>query len=382
MNTESSKIIAELCEILKKIKQGQRFSYDFSELPESGSEEINLLRNEIQELTVQYCDNYKFVIELSKGNLEVTPPAKNSFANHYKQLHADLQHLTWQIQQISEGDLEQKVSFSGDFSLAINKMIESLKEKKRISDLNEKYLEELKELNATKDKFFSIISHDLKNPFAGLLGICEVLISEIQDKNYDILDEYVTLIKEFSEQGYKLLVNLLDWSRLQRGMMEVNLEPISLAAIVKDAKSTIWPKAVQKNIQITCKCDHDYIVIADQNMLNTVTRNLLSNAVKFTNEGGQVTITGEPKDDKIIVSVEDNGVGITPENISRLFRIDGNICTKGTNREDGTGLGLVLCKDFIKKMGGDIWVTSEVGKGSIFSFVLPVAEKVKGRPLI
>ncbi|MDP4276919.1 MAG: ATP-binding protein [Bacteroidota bacterium] len=373
MSSEDTNIIESLIEVVRLGKLGLPVHYDFSNIPTSSSSELNTLRKEIESFASQYNENYSFILNLSKGNLNTAPPAKNGFANHYKQLQADLLHLTWQIQQISEGDLNQKVCFSGDFSKAINKMVDALKEKQDISDQNEHYVNELKELNATKDKFFSIISHDLKNPFAGLLGISDILISEIQEKQYDSLDEYAKLIKDFSEQGYKLLINLLDWSRSQRNTIQVDIKPQSLAAVIDNAKAANNLQSNEKNIKITCTSRQDYLVLADANMLNTIMRNLLSNAIKFTNEGGEITISDEVRENKLVVSVTDNGIGIKPENIGKLFRIDTNFTTKGTRLEEGTGLGLILCKDFLKKMDGDIWLISEEGKGSTFSFSLPLA---------
>ncbi len=373
MNNNNRYIVERLTYVIQAAKSGKLIDVDFLSIPKSDNESLNVLVQETETFTNQYNDNYQFIVDLSNGKLDTEPPAKNSFSDIFKQLQAELRHLTWQIQQISEGDLNQKVSFSGDFSQHMNTLIESLREKERISALNARYVEELKELNATKDKFFSIISHDLKNPFAGLIGISEILLTEIQQKHYENLEEYAMLIKESSTQGYKLLTNLLEWSRLQTNSINVVLSPVSLEAIVDQSKTTILPKAVRKNIEIVCQCDRDFMVLADENMLHTVMRNLLSNAVKFTVEGGKITLSGERKDGEVVISVKDTGVGIREEDMSKLFRIDSNFSTKGTNKESGTGLGLILCKEFIQKMKGHIWVTSEVGKGTEFFISLPLA---------
>lgn len=371
MDTRERKIISGLCGAIKQIEQGQRVIADFESIEDSDTPELNELRKEIKLLSEQYVDSYNFILDVAAGKLDTTPPAKNNFANPFKQLHSDLIHLTWQIKQISEGDFDQKVSFYGDFSSAINKMIESLKEKERIDVLNVQYLNELKELNAMKDKFFSIIAHDLKNPFTGLLGFSDILISDLKDKNYDSAEEYAAIIKELSEQGYKLLVNLLEWSRSQLNSIKTCIEPVFLKSLVEEAKSLIMPKARQKNINVVLAGFLSFDVLADINMLNTVLRNLLSNAVKYTNEGGEIVISAEKEGDMTILSVSDNGVGIKQKNISKLFSIDSNFSTKGTQSEEGTGLGLILCKEFANKMGGNITVESEEGKGTKFNLYLP-----------
>ena len=373
MNSTENKIISELCEVIRQFKEGQRINYDFNQLPDSESEDLNTLKNELSVLSQQYNDNYKFVLDIAKGNLDVVPPARNNFVNPYKQLQSELLYLTWQIKQISEGDLSQRVSFSGDFSNAINKMVESLKEKQRIGDLNVTYVAELKELNVMKDRLLSIIAHDLKNPFSGLLMLSEILLTDIHEKHYENLEDYASMVKDFSDQGYKLLVNLLEWARSQTNAIQIFIEPLSLSSIVEEAKTTIVPAAQRKNITISCNCTHEYNVLADVNLLKTVMRNLLSNAVKFTNTNGAIEISGEQKDGVVIIHIKDNGVGIKPENISKLFRIDTKCNTKGTANEDGTGLGLILCKDFVEKMHGVLSVSSEWGVGTTFSFTLPNA---------
>jgi len=371
MESKEKKIIVELTNAIRKLSQGQRIEMNFETIADSDTEEIKQLKEEVVKLVQQYSDNYVYILDIAKGKLETTPPAKNNFANPYKQLHSDLLHLTWQIKQISEGDYDQKVSFSGDFSVAINKMIESLKEKQRIDELNFKYLGELKELNATKDRFFSIIAHDLKNPFTGLIGFSDILLSNLHEKNYESAEELATIIKGLSEQGYKLLVNLLDWARSQLNAIKTNIEPVSLKLAVDDSKYIVSPHANKKHIEIMCDGDIDYLVLADANMLKTILRNLLSNAVKYCDDKGVIRVSAERKGKYIIVHISDNGVGIKKENLSRLFRIECNVSTKGTDNEDGTGLGLILCKEFANKIGGDISVESVEGEGTTFSVSMP-----------
>lgn len=372
MTDEERKILTRLDEALKLVLQGRKGG-NLAELTSSEEPEVQQLCNTVENLLAQYNQSYDFVLDLAKGRLDTVAPPLNSMASPFKQLQADLKHLTWQIHQISEGDLEQKVTYFGDFSDSINRMIESLREKQRISDLNARYLEEMMELNASKDKLFSIIAHDLKNPFSGLINLSDMVLSEAKTGQFEHIEEYAALLKTFSLQGYKLLINLLDWAKVQSNSVLVKLESVSLSQIVEAAKSLNEPLALQKNIAIRYLYEDDLQVIADSNMLQTVLRNLLGNAVKFTPLGGCITISAEKKEDSVLVTVQDNGVGIRPENLQRLFRLDSPFSTAGTGNEFGSGLGLILCRDFLKKMNSEIGVQSEVGVGSRFFFTLPLA---------
>jgi two-component system sensor histidine kinase/response regulator len=230
---------------------------------------------------------------------------------------------------------------------------------------------QLRELNATKDKFFSIIAHDLKSPFNAIVGFSELLVDQIREKDYDGLIEYAGYIHSSSLRAMSLLSNLLEWSRTQIGRMNYSPERIELQAIVNETIELLTNSAKQKDIVITNKIPEKLIVFADKTMIGTVLRNLVSNAIKFTNTGGHVTLTAQQVDDNLLVSVLDNGVGIRKEAIPNLFLIEESKSTSGTEKEIGTGLGLMLCKEFIEKHGGRIWAESEVGVGSTFKFTLP-----------
>ncbi len=236
---------------------------------------------------------------------------------------------------------------------------------------NEKLLEEL---NLSKDKFFSIIAHDLKNPFTSLLGFSEILLSEIDElEKSDIKDLTATIFK--SAKGiYNLLENLLQWAKLQSNKAEINPRLINLKEMIYESVSIFQPNAIKKKIEINCEIENDIYCYADQNMIETAVRNLISNAVKFTEQGGEVKISTFEKEDQTVVEVVDTGKGISPENLENLFRIDRNFSTAGTDKERGTGLGLILCKEFIEKNGGKISVESEIGKGSKFTFSVPKAK--------
>jgi len=240
---------------------------------------------------------------------------------------------------------------------------------------------ELKELNATKDKFFSIIAHDLKNPFNTLLGFSELLITNINEYNKGRIEEFINIIFQTSKNAYMLLENLLEWSRSQTGRLDMAPANIEIAELIDDNIDLNYNNTSNKKLELINKVDKDATAFADSNMIHTVIRNLLSNAIKYTEPGGKIEITSKISNNFIEVTVSDTGIGIKEENIKKLFRIDENFSTKGTGDETGTGLGLILCKEFVRKNGGEIWVNSTFGKGSDFTFKLPV-KKLLNNPAI
>lgn len=230
----------------------------------------------------------------------------------------------------------------------------------------------LTELNATKDKFVSIIAHDLKSPFSSIIGFSEHLIELVKEKNYSQIDEIANVILKSSNRVMDLLTNLMTWSQLESGRMPFNPEYFDISTIVLEAISLFKPNAEQKSISIENKISVNSQVYADKEMISTIIRNLISNAIKFTNTNGKISISGEKLIDIFVFQIRDEGVGVSKERISRLFKIAENESTSGTYNEKGTGLGLILCKEFIEKNNGKIWVESTIGKGSLFSFSLPI----------
>ena len=230
---------------------------------------------------------------------------------------------------------------------------------------------QLKELNATKDKFFSIIAHDLKSPFNSIVGFSGLLVELVQENNFEEIGKYTKIVHESSNQAMDLLMNLLEWSRSQTGRMTFNPVASDMSSLIKNATELFSDSAVQKSITIRTELPTDSMVLVDQTMISTVLRNLISNAIKFTRQGGQILVSAKQNEGEWLVAVSDNGVGIKKDTFEKLFRLEENYTTPGTNNEKGTGLGLILCKEFVEKHGGKIWVESELGKGSIFSFTLP-----------
>lgn len=229
----------------------------------------------------------------------------------------------------------------------------------------------LRELNATKDKFFSIIAHDLKSPFNSIIGFSNLLTRQIQEKDYNGIGKYATIIQNSSQNAMNLLLNLLEWSRSQVGKMEFYPQHLEMVSLIDDAIRLLEDSAAQKLITIGTELPPVLCIYADKAMIAAILRNLISNAIKFTCEGGEVVISAKQKTDELLITVSDNGVGMSRDAIEKLFRIDQNLTTLGTSKEKGTGLGLILCKEFIEKHGGKIWVDSEEGKGSRFYFTIP-----------
>jgi signal transduction histidine kinase len=236
----------------------------------------------------------------------------------------------------------------------------------------EKQRKELEHLNATKDKFFSIIAHDLKNPFASLIGASDLLVNQSNDFNPDQIKTFSGIINNSARQAHRLLENLLDWSRSQTGTIVWKPAQQDLWNLVSEVVLLLTGSAENKGITIESNVQENLSVYADFNMINTVVRNLISNAIKFTPKGGKIIVSSKIIEGKIEIHIQDNGIGIKPENIEKLFRIDEQLTQLGTENEKGTGLGLILCKEFVQRHNGRIWVESEYGKGSVFKFNLPM----------
>ncbi len=234
--------------------------------------------------------------------------------------------------------------------------------------------ERLKALNASKDKFFSIIAHDLKSPFTSFLGLTELLAEDIDEMD---IKEVKTLLYELNQNAqnvYSLLENLLSWSRIQTGRMDYSPEIISPFEVEEKIHSLFEQALSQKGISYTSSVKAGQLMFADRNMVETVLRNLLSNAIKFTRGGDEINISAADKGDFVEFSVRDSGVGIEEDNLNKLFRIDTSHSTLGTHNEKGTGLGLILCKELIERCHGSIRVESKLGEGTAFFFTVPVKD--------
>ncbi len=278
---------------------------------------------------------------------------------------------------------------SSELNLALEKQknelatIQLRKEKrlnKQLADqkaLIEKQKEELQRANATKDKLFSIIGHDLKSPFAAQTSIIELILSDYQQYDKSDIKDILKTIQHSAHQGLGLLGNLLDWSRQQNNLINQQFAPVRLASMVKEAEALLAHNLKHKQISLVNEVNPNTTICADSNMIKTILRNLISNAIKYTNNKGSIQVTTATTLHHDLLKISDTGIGMTEEQIQRLFNIENNISTPGTNNEPGTGLGLLLCKELAQRNNAEILVESQVGKGSTFTIVFPKIESTK-----
>ena len=245
-----------------------------------------------------------------------------------------------------------------------------LTEHKRLSDSLKKSFEEHKALNSTKDKFFSIIAHDLRSPFQSLLSSTELLSTEIESLTQEEIISFSSGLHDDLKNLLALLDNLLQWSLMQRNLLKYKPETLNLYEVVNKTIEMLNQSAVKKNISISNNVANGTLVYADVDMVHSIVQNLIINAIKFTNAKGKITVSSTKKDGHIEVYVQDSGIGIDLERSSDMFNIYTLSSSTGTAGERGTGLGLSLCKEFVERNGGKIWVESELGKGTKFAFTL------------
>ena len=231
--------------------------------------------------------------------------------------------------------------------------------------------DELIEANKKKDKFISILAHDLRNPFHTILGFSKLLITKFDRLSDEKKDSYLHSIQLTAEKTYELLNQLLDWAQSQAGNTAYNPERIALDSLLVENLDLLSESAKNKGVSMKKNPDVDDCIFADKNMVNTIIRNLLSNAIKFTPEHGTITASCYVKADSVFVEIADTGVGMDEKDLENIFEIDQTISKKGTSNESGSGLGLLLCKDFVDKCGGQISAKSELAKGSSFSVSFP-----------
>jgi signal transduction histidine kinase len=231
---------------------------------------------------------------------------------------------------------------------------------------------ELRELNASKDKFFSIIAHDLRGPLGGFMGLSEMIADDSQPLTSDERLDMIKVLSRSARNIYNLLENLLEWSQMQHGRTAFKPQLMSLKKLVAESTKLLFEVSHKKNVSITVDIDKDQEVYADINMFQSVIRNLVSNAIKFTPKGGKVIVTADlTESNTSVITVKDTGIGMNSEMVANLFRLNVNSSRPGTEGENSTGLGLLLCKEFVERHGGEIWVESEEGRGSLFCFTIP-----------
>jgi hypothetical protein len=231
----------------------------------------------------------------------------------------------------------------------------------------------LEALNDLKDKFFSFVAHNLKNPFNTIMGFSELMQHTTESGDLKKTAQYAGLIHNLSLQVQKVLTNLLDWSRLQRRSFEVKPETVELTSLIKDVVEMNNKEAARKDISLNINSDGNVFIVADRSMITTVLQNLVMNAINFTPSAGRITIDCKVKDQNTEVTITDTGIGISEENLNKLFDFDFLKAKTGSSDHGGTGLGLVICQEMLHKNGGTIRAKSEPNKGSSFIFTLPVA---------
>jgi signal transduction histidine kinase len=238
--------------------------------------------------------------------------------------------------------------------------------------------DELLKLNMEKDKFFSIIAHDLRSPFNGFLGLTQIMAEKLSDLTMDEIQRFAVSLRKSATNLFRLLENLLEWSRLEQGLIPFRPASVELRKVSEQSIEMITETAKIKGVGILNNISPGLMVFADTNLLQTVLRNLVSNAVKYTRNGGTINLYAKALTNNTVeISIVDSGIGMSPDLLEKLFRLDDQKSRKGTDGEPSTGLGLIICKDFISKHGGTICVESEEGSGSTFYITLPIPPSVK-----
>jgi len=273
----------------------------------------------------------------------------------------------------SESEIKLLTALADDLAYGITylRLAESEREAMRVIKESEN---KLKDLIATKDKFFNIVAHDLKNPFTSLLGSSELLYDNIDQMSRENISDLALILNDSAKGGYAILQNLLDWSRSETGLLKFNPESLNLRIVVNESLENVQLQVANKGISAISELNEDFFIFTDKNMIDTVLRNLISNAVKYTYKKGTVVVRAKRNTKECIITVKDSGIGIEKEKVETLFRLENSLSLPGTEKEQGTGLGLKLCKEFTERMGGRIWVESKEGKGSEFNFTIPVKE--------
>jgi signal transduction histidine kinase len=341
-------------------------SLEFLELYTEANDSINSeeSRLKIKELEINYnAENFRNEIELLKKDNEINKLSLNRQRIGIISLIIilALSGIIWFINS-------QRTRLKRETNKLLtqkNKELEATLKKLKESEIS------LKELNATKDKFFSIIGHDLRNPLNALLGFSELISNSSREYTREEIRKYNKIINDSARNIHQLIENLLEWSRSQSGNIDFSPKRHNLQPIIKDIQNIFSIQLEKKNITIHNYIPDEMMVYADKNLLSTILRNLVNNSIKFTPSGGYISLSAERSNGQVSISISDTGIGMTRDQVSNLFQLDNHLTKIGTSQEPGTGLGLILCKEFIDIHKGSIHVESEPAKGSTFRFSLP-----------
>ena len=342
----------------------------------------NLLGISYTDITPQNIEKGKRATELNIANIELENQSreKGKRADELKIANIELVFQKEEKAKRAAESVISKITFAqqseeneklseeliiANLAVALQSELIVAKEKAEKNEI------QLRELNATKDKLFSIIAHDLQSPFNSILGFSELLIENL--KNYEVteVEKFLNNINLSAKNTLVLLSNLLNWAKSQIGQINFKPEKIVLSSIIQEILELSSASAKNKNILLNHIQSEKIVAFADINMIKTVLRNLISNAIKFTNSNGEINVSAIQNAKFIEIAVSDNGVGMNEEAQNKLFRLETNETTTGTANEEGSGLGLILCKEFIEKHNGEIWVESKLGQGSVFKFKFP-----------
>ena len=275
--------------------------------------------------------------------------------------------------KLGAGDFISKPFRKEELMVRIKHQLSLVAARRIIEEKNE----ELRKTIAGRDKMYSVIAHDLRSPMGSIKMVLNMLILNLPSETIgEEMYELLTMANQTTEDVFSLLDNLLKWTKSQIGKLKVVYQELNMVEVVEGVSEIFTMVAGLKNIHIAVEIPEDRMEVrADIDMIKTVIRNLISNAIKFSNEGSEVLVSLTEEDGMAIVSVKDSGCGIDEENQKKLLHTDTHFSTFGTNNEEGSGLGLLLCQDFIVKNGGKLWFTSKKGEGSTFSFSVPLLKK-------
>ncbi len=331
------------------------------EMNDNASKLVGYTKEEMQNMT---ANDFEVNPTIEKIQKRIEEMQTNGFA-HFETIirHKDGHDINVEV---------KAVVFKYKNETALMNILRDITERKQTEIKISKQTNELQKLNADKDRFLSILAHDLRNPFNSLLGFSELLLRNLQKYDINKIEKQLKIIHQTTNQTYNLLEDLLLWSKAQSGKLTIEPQIIVFSEICAEIINNLKHLADTKEISINCFEPKRTILKTDLNMFKTILRNLISNAIKFTNKKGQINIYSEVNHKDVTIIVSDNGVGIGKDDLLKLWDFTKPISTTGTADEKGTGFGLLLCKEFVEKHDGKIWAESEIGKGSDFKFTMPL----------